>query len=91
MVPRIHSDFVAHAQSCRDCTDKGKNLKSLIPKTQFEKLPPLSEPNEEVQIKFGGPIPFKNNVQLIYIPVTVDRLSRYPHAELFKTVTQKPQ
>ena len=73
--PHIHSDFVAQAQSCRHCTDKGENLKSLILKTQLGKLPPLSEPNGEVQMKFAGPIPFKNNVQSKYILVTVDRLS----------------
>ena len=32
---------------------------------------------------FAGPIPFKNNIHNIYILVTVDRLSRYPHAEIF--------
>ena len=33
---------------------------------------------------FAGPIPYKNNTQNNYILVTVDRLSRYPHAERFK-------
>ena len=33
---------------------------------------------------FAGPIPYKNNTQNKYILVTVDRLSRYPHAEIFK-------
>ena len=32
---------------------------------------------------FAGPIPFKNNTQNNYILVTVDRLSRYSHAETF--------
>ena len=32
---------------------------------------------------FAGPIPFKENLQNNYILVTVDRLSRYPHAENF--------
>ena len=32
---------------------------------------------------FAGPIPIKNNTQNNYILVTVDRLSRYPHAEIF--------
>ena len=32
---------------------------------------------------FAGPIPYKNTTQNNYIFVTVDRLSRYPNAELF--------
>ena len=47
------------------------------------KLPKLKEPNEEIQMDFAGPIPYKNNIQNNYILVTVDRLSRFPHAETF--------
>ena len=32
---------------------------------------------------FAAPIPFKDNIKSNYILVTVDRLSRYPHAEPF--------
>ena len=74
--PHIHSDIIAQAHSCRHCTEKGKNLKPLIQKSQLGKLPSLSEPNEEVQMDFAGPIPFKNPIQSNYILVTVDRLSR---------------
>ena len=74
---------MAKAQACRSCTDKGKNLKPLVPKSQLGSLPPLIEPNQEIQMDFAGPIPFKENTQNNYILVTVDRLSRYPHAETF--------
>ena len=87
--PHIHSDIVAQAQACRHCTEKGKNLKPLIPNTQVGNLPPLSEPNEEVQMDFAGPIPFKDNALSNYILVTVDRLSRYPHAEVFNNCDSK--
>ena len=30
---------------------------------------------------FAGPIPYKNITQNVYMLVTVDRLSRFPHAE----------
>ena len=43
----------------------------------------LTEPNEEVQMDFAGPILFKNNSLNNYILVTVDRLSRLPHAETY--------
>ena len=48
------------------------------------KLPKLSEPNEEVQLDFAGPIPFREHKQNYYILVSVDRLTRYPHAQVFK-------
>ena len=81
--PHIHSEIVSKAKSCRQCIDKGKNLKAIEPYSQLGKLNSLREPNEEIQMDFAGPIPFKNNIQNNYILVTVDRLSRYPHAETF--------
>ena len=81
--PHIHSEIVAQAQSCRHCIDKGKNLKPIITKNNIGTLGKLTEPNEEIQMDFAGPIPFKNNSQNNYILVTVDRLSRFPHAETF--------
>ena len=81
--PHIHSEIVTKAQACKSCTDKGKNLKHLVPKSQLGSLPPIIEPNQEIQMDFAGPIPFKENTQNNYIQVTVDRLSRYPHAETF--------
>ena len=81
--PHIHSEIVSKAKACRQCIDKGKNLKALIPKTNLGHLPSLIEPNQEIQMDFAGPIPYKNTTQNNYILVTVDRLSRYPNAELF--------
>ena len=69
-------------QSCRHCTEKGKNLKPLTPKTNLGPLPTLVEPHEEIQMDFAGPIPYKNNTQNNYILVIVDRLSKYPHVEI---------
>ena len=81
--PRIHSENVSKAKACRNCIDKGKNLKAIIPKNQLGDLPKLKEPNEEIQMDFAGPIPYKNSTQNNSIKVTVDRLSRFPHAETF--------
>ena len=52
-------------------------------------LSELTEPNEENQMDFAGPIPFKNNTQNNHILVTVDRLSRFPHAETFNKCDTK--
>ena len=81
--PHIHSEIVSKAKACRQCINKGKNLKALIPKTNLGQLPSPIEPNQEIQMDFAGPIPYKNTTQNNYILVTVDRLSRYPNAELF--------
>ena len=81
--PHIHSEIVSKAKACRQGIDKGKNLKALIPKTKLGQLPSLIEPNQEIQMDFAGPIPYKKTTQNNYILVTVDRLSRYPNAELF--------
>ena len=81
--PHNHSEIVAQAQSCRHSIDKGKNLKPIIAGNSLGTLSELSEPNEEFQMDFAGTIPFKKYTQNNYISVTVDRLSRFPHAEIF--------
>ena len=87
--PHIRSEIVSQAQGCRHCIETCKNIKPFIPRKDLGSLPPLSEPNEEVQMNFAGPILFKNNVQSHYILVTVDRLSRYPHAETYNNCNKK--
>ena len=82
--PRIHREVTAKAQSCGDCIGKGKNLKPIAPEKSYGMLPKLSEPNEEVQLDFAGPIPFREHKQNHYILVSVDQLTRYPYAEVFK-------
>ena len=81
--PHILSEMVSKAKACRHYTDKGKNLKAIIPKNQLGNLPKLKEPNEEIQMHLAGPIPCKNNTKNNYNLETVDRLSRFPHAETF--------
>ena len=87
--PHIHLNIVAQAHACRHCTEKDKNLKPLISKSQVGNLISPSEPNEAVQMDFAGPIPFKDNALPNYILVTVDRLSRYPRLEVFNNCDSK--
>ena len=84
LFPRIHREVTAKVQSCGDCIKKVKNLKPIAPKKSLGILPKLNEPNEEVQLDFEGPIPFREHKQNYYILALVDRLTRYPHAEVFK-------
>ena len=53
-------------------------------KQNLGKLPTLEEPNEELQMDFAGPIPFRSHVDNYYILVTVDRYSRFPTAQVYK-------
>ena len=82
--PRIHREVTTKAQSCGDCIKKVKNLKPILPKQSLGILPKLSEPNQEVQLDFAGPIPFREHKQNYSIFLSVDHLTRYPHAQVFK-------
>ena len=77
--PHIHRTIKLRAENCKQCTDQGKNLKPIIPKTDLGKLPKLLEPNQEIQLDFAGPLPNESNDE-IYILVAIDRFSRYPSA-----------
>ena len=89
--PHIKSEIVAQAQSCKNCIEKGKNLKTILPENNLGTLNFLTEPNKEVQMNFTGPIPFKNNTINNIILITVDRLSRLHHAETYNnSPTQTP-
>ena len=52
--PRIHKEIVTLTQNCQPSIKIGKNLKPLIPKNITSELPPLVEPNQEVQTDFAG-------------------------------------
>ena len=51
--PFINQDLINKSKTCRPCTEFGKNLKSIIKKSDWSPLPPCSEPNEEIQLDFG--------------------------------------
>ena len=77
--PHIHRTIKLRAENCKQCTDQGKNLKPIIPKSDLGKLPKLLEPNQEIQLDFAGPLPNESNNE-IYILVAIGRFSRYPSA-----------
>ena len=79
--PQIHRTIALRAENCRQCLDQGKNLKPIIPKSKLGQLPKLSQPNEEIQLDFAGPIvDRKNPNNEHYILAAVDRFSRIPSA-----------
>ena len=80
--PRIHREILTLTQNCQPCIKIGKNLKAIIPKSKIANLPPLYEPNEEIQLDFAGPITDEQQKDS-YILASVGRFSRYPHAKVY--------
>ena len=54
--PHINRQIYFHGINCTQCTQTGKNIKSIIPTTQISELPALFEPNEELNLDFAGPL-----------------------------------
>ena len=50
--PHINRQIYFHGINCSQCTQTGKNIKSIIHTTQISELPALSEPNEELDVNF---------------------------------------
>ena len=78
--PYIHRDILAKASECKACTEIGKNLKSVISHRKWSPLPKCIEPNDEIQIDFGGPILNEKGTEQYFI-TSIDRYSKYPIAE----------
>ena len=51
--PYMHRELIVKATECNPGTMIGKNLKSVIPASQFNPHIPWVEPNQEIQIDFG--------------------------------------
>ena len=79
--PYIHRDILAKASECKACTEIGKNLKSVIPHRKWTPLPKCSEPNDEIQLDFGGPILNEKGIEQYFL-TSIDRYSKYPIAEI---------
>ena len=72
--PYIHRDILAKASECKACMDIGKNLKSVIPHRKWAPLPKCREPNDEIQLDFGGPILNEKGIEQYFI-TCIDRYS----------------
>ena len=51
--PYMHREILAKTSDCVPCTDIGKNLKPIIPKSKWHPPKSCQEPNEEIQIDLG--------------------------------------
>ena len=78
--PQIHREIVLLAQTCNQCQQSGKNLKTLLPQTNYGKLPEAKKFNDELALDFAGP--FKSaskNKQCLL--VAIDHKTNWPSAK----------
>ena len=76
-----HRDILAKASECKACTEIDKNLKSVISHRKWAPLPKCIEPNDEIQIDFGGSILIEKGIEQYFI-TSIDRYSKYPTIEI---------
>ena len=81
--PGIHREIHEKAESCPSCRVAGKNVITQIPSTEKNNLEILTEPNQEIQLDFAGPIKSKTRGN-VYILVAIDRFSKWPTAQICK-------
>ena len=76
------------AEECRSCTRYGKNVKYLISKNTSKPLPLLTQPGQEVQLDYAGPIENQKGTK-IYLLVAIDRFSKFPSVKVTKSTSGK--
>ena len=81
--PGIHREIRDKAENCPSCRTAGKNLKTQIPQSEINRLEILTEPGQEIQVDFAGPIRSKSRGN-VYILVAIDRFSKWPTAQICK-------
>ena len=86
--PHMHKDIVNMAEECRSCTRYGKNAKYLIPKNSAKPLPLLSQPGQELQLDYAGPLE-DHKGKKIYLLVAIDRYSKFPSVKVTKSTGGK--
>ena len=70
------------ARNCKNCCAKVENLKVISEKKKhFTTLDAVAEPNERIQLDFGGRLLDKNDKE-VYFLVGVDRFSRLTSAKV---------
>ena len=81
--PYMSREILNKAAQCKPCTDIGKTLKPVVPASKWKPLQTCTEPNEEIQIDFGGPITNEKD-QDVYFLACIDRFSKFPTVEFFE-------
>ena len=74
--PRMMDAIQKKCESCIPCKMSGMSIKPNLPETEKNSPPPLSNPNEVIQLDFIGPI--TENNRRFYILLSIDRFSKWP-------------
>ena len=80
----MHQEIQEKAESCPSCRAAGKNITTQIPSTEKNNLEILTDPNQEIQLDFAGPIKWKTRGD-VYILVAIGRFSEWPTAQICKS------
>ena len=86
--PFLKRQIVNVCEKCPECTLFGKNIKTSAIYNSTKPLPPLSNPNQELQLDFAGPLIDDKNGK-IYILGAIDRFSKFPSVMSTKTTSAK--
>ena len=86
--PHMHKDIVNMTEECRSCTRYGKNTKYIIPKNSAKPLPLLTQPGQELQSDYAGPLE-DHKGKKIFLLVAIDRYSKFPSVEITKSTGGK--
>ena len=86
--PHMHQDIVNLAEECRSCTRYGKNAKYIIQKNATKPLPLLTQPGQEVQLDYAGPLEDYKGKK-IYLLAAIDRYSKFPSVKITKSTGGK--
>ena len=84
-LPYMNPEIIVEATEGKTCTDIGKNLKSVIPAKQFKPHIPCVEPDQELQIDFGGHF-YDEKSNEIYFLASIGQFSKYPTACIYEKV-----
>ena len=79
--PGLHCEIRDNAANCPSCRAAGKNLKTQLPQSELNRLEILTEPGQEIQLDFAGPIKSKSRGD-VSILVAIDRFSKWPTAQI---------
>ena len=82
--PGIQRVIQEKAVSCPSCRAAGKNIVTQTSSLKKNNLEILTEPNQEIQLDFAGPIKLKTRGD-VYILVAMNRFSKWPTAQICKS------
>ena len=83
--PHMHNDIVKLAEEGRNCTRYGRKVKYIIPKNESKPLPLLTQPGQELQLDYAGPLEDKKGNK-IYLLTAIDR---FPSVKITKSTGGK--